>query len=197
MNKRRWYRRPPEFQYCCIPGCTRKLDRHAFRDMCQLHYQRWRRTGDPLKTTTTPPSEHSPTCSVEGCNKPYHAKGFCQIHYTRNYHGIDMNLPPPKRLDKGYPVVPDGKGGKLLVHRLVMEKMLGRKLKRDELVHHIDGNPLNFEPDNLEVITKSEHFRSHLLVRGIGSLDDKGIKHLNGHLKKYGLHIAFQRSFQL
>jgi len=75
-----------------------------------------------------------------------------------------------------------------------MEEQLGRKLKSNEIVHHIDGNPLNNDPENLELMTKPEHFRSHLLVRGIGSLDDKGIKHLNGHLKKYGVHIAFQRS---
>jgi hypothetical protein len=46
-------------------------------------------------------------------------------------------------------------------HRLVMESILGRKLTDDEVVHHIDGNKQNNAPENLVVLTRSEHARIH------------------------------------
>ena len=51
-----------------------------------------------------------------------------------------------------------GKPGKYqYTHRLVMEKKLGRKLKPDEIVDHIDGNASNNAPSNLRVLSKAEH----------------------------------------
>lgn len=54
-------------------------------------------------------------------------------------------------------------------HRRVAEKMLGRPLRSDEIVHHKDGNKRNNNPENLEVMTQSEHIREHLR-RGGGKL---------------------------
>ena len=46
------------------------------------------------------------------------------------------------------------------VHRWVAEKKIGRKLKSKEVVHHIDGNPLNNSPNNLKIYKNhSEHMR--------------------------------------
>lgn len=42
-----------------------------------------------------------------------------------------------------------------------MEIELGRSLRTDEDVHHIDGNPLNNDISNLEVIKHGEHQRIH------------------------------------
>ena len=46
-------------------------------------------------------------------------------------------------------------------HRFVAEQMLGRPLRRDEIVHHKDGNKLNNSPDNLMVLTNKEHSLLH------------------------------------
>ena len=36
-------------------------------------------------------------------------------------------------------------------HRLVMEEKLGRYLRPEEVVHHIDGDPANNAPENLRL----------------------------------------------
>jgi hypothetical protein len=54
------------------------------------------------------------------------------------------------------------KQGYVLEHRLVMEEKLGRLLERHEIVHHIDEDTLNNDPENLEVMTQSEHARLHI-----------------------------------
>ena len=50
-------------------------------------------------------------------------------------------------------------------HRVVAEQMLGRPLAKDEIVHHIDGNKRNNAPENLQVMTRSEHSRLHMMQR--------------------------------
>jgi len=46
------------------------------------------------------------------------------------------------------------------VHRWVEEKKLGRKLRTGEVVHHIDGNPLNNSPQNLKVYkSQKQHMK--------------------------------------
>jgi len=43
------------------------------------------------------------------------------------------------------------------VHRLVMEKKLGRRLLNTEHVHHKDGNKKNNKISNLQLVSNSEH----------------------------------------
>ena len=50
------------------------------------------------------------------------------------------------------------------LHRVLAERTLGRKLRSDEIVHHMDGNKRNNALDNLTVMTRADHFRYH--VRG-------------------------------
>lgn len=56
--------------------------------------------------------------------------------------------------------------GYVAEHRLVMEQKLGRYLDPREVVHHIDGNPENNHPDNLELFASNgEHLRHELAGR--------------------------------
>ena len=51
-----------------------------------------------------------------------------------------------------------GKPGKYQYEHIVkMEKKLGRKLRPNEIVHHIDGNASNNDLSNLKVMTRGEH----------------------------------------
>ena len=61
----------------------------------------------------------------------------------------------------GYRVIGGRNGG--LEHRLIAEKVLGRKLNSFEHVHHIDGNKLNNNPSNLSVMEIKEHQRFHMM----------------------------------
>lgn len=47
-------------------------------------------------------------------------------------------------------------------HRLIIEKILGRKLKFNECVHHKDENTRNNSVENLEVMDRKDHSRLHL-----------------------------------
>lgn len=74
-----------------------------------------------------------------------------------------------------------GKGGYVLVlskdhpnadsqgyvpeHRLVAEQVLGRYLTKEEIVHHIDGNPTNNQPSNLEVFDSNGNHVSTTITR--------------------------------
>ena len=46
---------------------------------------------------------------------------------------------------------------RMLEHRFVAEKKLGRKLQISEIVHHKDRNWKNNHPDNLEVLSWNAH----------------------------------------
>jgi hypothetical protein len=48
-------------------------------------------------------------------------------------------------------------------HRKIMQDFLGRKLKRNEVVHHIDDDPRNNNLENLKLMTLEEHSRLHVL----------------------------------
>lgn len=46
-------------------------------------------------------------------------------------------------------------------HRLIMEEKLGRRLKPEEQVHHIDENTQNNDPENLMI---TESFTHHKFI---------------------------------
>lgn len=49
----------------------------------------------------------------------------------------------------------------VMEHREVMEKAIGRRLDKNECVHHKDGNRKNNELSNLEVQGRLEHSKNH------------------------------------
>jgi len=57
-------------------------------------------------------------------------------------------------------------GRRVKEHRYVMEQKLGRPLAPREHVHHLDGDKLNNDPDNLTTVSNAAHRTKHPSTRG-------------------------------
>lgn len=68
----------------------------------------------------------------------------------------------------GYPAIWIN-GHHRYVHRLVYEDSHG-SIPEGYIVHHKDGNPLNYSPDNLEAMTYAEHAQAHGMIGNQNSL---------------------------
>lgn len=68
--------------------------------------------------------------------------------------------------------------------KYLMENLLQRELSLNEDVHHIDGNPLNNNINNLQIRLKGEHQREHVLNNNIPRKYPKSIIVKCGYCKK-------------
>lgn len=99
----------------------------------------------------------------KNCGKEFEAKTknriFCSVSCVYEYK---RNKPRVATLgNDGYKTVWFSDGSGMKEHRYIMEQILGRKLDRDEIVHHKDGNRANNNIDNLVLMTRGEHSKLH------------------------------------
>jgi len=101
------------------------------------------------------------------CGKPFETtrNNLCSRACSDAYKKQEQKLKKEGYwLENGYKVLytEDGKGVK--EHIKVMEDFIGRKLKANEVVHHVNGDKLDNHLENLRLMTQGEHARLHRLL---------------------------------
>lgn len=81
------------------------------------------------------------------------------------------------------------KGKQIPMHRLIMERALGRKLERREEVDHIDLNGLNNTRENLRIATRSQNAANRRTQRN----NKSGFKGVHWHKGKFEATIQVNR----
>ena len=86
---------------------------------------------------------------------------FCSKQCYQNYAKLHkLRIKTGYWLENGYKVLYNN-GNPIKEHIFIMEQYLGRKLKENEVVHHINGNKLDNNIDNLQLLSREEHSRLH------------------------------------
>lgn len=87
---------PDRLTICEIRGCGRP---HKARGWCALHYQRWRRHGQPGPAEPLPPPGRPRLlgdCRLENCARPARCRDLCNTHYLRWLkHGDPLKVGRP------------------------------------------------------------------------------------------------------
>ncbi len=78
--------------------------------------------------------------------------------------------------------------GYIREHQKIIQDLLGRKLLKGEIVHHIDGDKTNNDIKNLDICTQTEHNKCHAMSEEIVfELYKKGIVDYDRITKRYFL----------
>lgn len=162
---------------CSIDGCNKPSQS---KSLCSAHYRR-KTLGIELDIPIGSLWEErrkdseAKQCKVEGCDRSGNkALGFCSGHYQRHLSGKDTTTPLKERqaLGEWGPWLKDGSGyvyrtrtnletrkrDEQLQHRLVMSEIVGRELRKEETVHHINGVRDDNRPENLELWSHSHPY---------------------------------------
>lgn len=124
-------------------------------------------------------------CAVMICTRQAVCKGLCAGHWRRRHTKSKFGDNIPLGMVVIGPTHFNWKGGvhttsdnRTMVrvfeelsfpyrahYRILIENLLGRKLKSEECVHHVNGDITDNKLENLQVMTRSEHMKEHARLR--------------------------------
>ncbi|MET3700175.1 HNH endonuclease [Bacillus oleivorans] len=159
---------------CTVANCEKKV---LAKGLCNTHYWRKYRTGDPTKLINQPRSKYK-HCKAADCYREVFSKGYCRKHYKRLYKHGDVNTVHDKRaipidfvVDEngcfnctshkrnkfGYPLV--GLRGKSSpMYRKIYEEMFG-DIPEGLCIRHKCDNPQCINPEHLELGTHFDNMQ--------------------------------------
>ena len=126
---------------CKIVDCKKNVFR---RGWCAMHWQRWRRHGDPMVE-----NQMSSIRTVDEKMDYHLARGIRDSECLIMEGGINSRGYKQIRIDNRL----------TLLHRLVLERKIGRPLKQDECALHSCHRPNCCEASHLRVGTKLDNSR--------------------------------------
>lgn len=109
-------------------------------------------------------------CSMRKSGAAMERNGFWRGGRTLDLEGYVLLKSP------GHPYA--NSGGYVREHRLVMERVLGRYLTPDEVVHHKDENPANNSPENLELYSTNAAHLADTLRGKVPNWTEDGLRRL-------------------
>lgn len=164
---------------CAAGTCP---DAASCAGFCDAHYRR-HRLGKDMAVPKRPqhPGKRGEPKPLRCCvvmadgtactNRRKHANGMCSMHWARERQGVDLTQLKRERASRridpdGYVLVRNATGKLVSEHRMIMEDLLGRPLRKGETVHHRNGQradnttdgPLDsdFKSGNLELWSSSQ-----------------------------------------
>ena len=150
---------------CIIDGCADACEKG--RRYCRRHYLERKREQSRDRYQKNGRYTYRINCSV--CGETIDA------WYKQQKYCMDCYRALQKGTLAGKNNYENAKGdGYCWMHRRVAEKLLGRKLNTNEVVHHMDGDPKNNSVDNLIVIGRGKHVSLHSYLKTQGALLLKG-----------------------